>query len=87
MRLILIIVVALISWFFHHIQYQKYDKLVKYLKYAILNNLTLKNGGSKQTMDLFARASEVYEEHIKERKSRMQALLFVATKHYYFSYS
>ncbi len=67
-RLVLLIVVALLSWFFHHIQYQKYDKLVKYLKYAVINNLNLKNGGTKQTMELFIRASEMYEEHILERR-------------------
>lgn len=33
-----------------------------------MNNLTLKNGGSKQTVDLFDRASNLYEEHMKECK-------------------
>lgn len=68
MRLVLLIVIGLLSWFFHHIQYQKYEKLVKYLRQAILNNLNMKNGGSKQTMELFDRAAALYEETTKESK-------------------
>jgi hypothetical protein len=41
---------------------------VKYLKIATLNNLTLKNGGSKQTLELYRRASEMYDEKVKECK-------------------
>jgi hypothetical protein len=52
------------------IQFQKYDRVVKYLKIATLNNLTLKNGGSKQTQELFRRATELYDEYIKEREFR-----------------
>ena len=33
-----------------------------------MNNLTLKNGGTKQTMELFRRASELYDEKMKECK-------------------
>jgi hypothetical protein len=65
-----LVIVGLISWFMRTIQFQKYDRVVKYLKIATLNNLTLKNGGSKQTQELFRRATELYDEHIKEREFR-----------------
>jgi len=65
-RLVITLVLLLISWFFHTIQYQKYEKAVKFLKHAITNNLNLKNGGTKQTMDLLKRASDVYNDKIKQ---------------------
>jgi hypothetical protein len=50
----------------HVVQYQKWEKAVKYLKTATLNNLSLKAGGSKQTIELYNRAVKEYEEYIKE---------------------
>ena len=67
-RVVILVVVALISWFFHTIQNQKYQQLVKYLRHAVLNNLTAKNGGTKQTMELFKRAEDVYNDKIRECK-------------------
>jgi hypothetical protein len=67
-RLVIFVALLLISWFFHTIQQQKHDKAVKFLKFAILNSLNLKNGGTKQTMELFRLASEQYDQKIAERK-------------------
>jgi len=69
-RLIVVVVIGLLSWFFHTIQYQKYEKIVKYLRSATLNNLTLNNGGTKQTLELYKRASEIYDEKIKELRAK-----------------
>lgn len=65
-RVVIIVVLLLISWFFHTIQMQKYEKAVKFLKTATGNNLTLKNGGTKQTIELFKRASGLYDQHIAQ---------------------
>ena len=65
-RVVIVVVLLLISWFFHTIQQQKYEKAVKYLKAATSSNLTLKNGGTKQTMELFKRASDLYDQHIAQ---------------------
>jgi hypothetical protein len=67
-RLVIFVALLLISWFFHTIQQQKHDKAVKFLKFAILNSLNLKNGGTKQTMELFRLASEQYDQKIAECK-------------------
>eukprot|EP01040_Poterioochromonas_malhamensis_P004843 gene4843-5198_t len=69
-RLILLVVVAFLSWFFHTIQNQKYERVIKYLKLTTLNNLSLKNGGTKQTLELYRRATELYEEKVKELKAQ-----------------
>jgi len=58
----------LISWFFHVIQQQKHDKAVKYLRSAAGAGLTLKNGGTKQTLELHKKAAELYEQHIAQCK-------------------
>ena len=65
-RVVLLVAALLISWFLHTIQKQKYEKVVKFLHNATLNNLGLKNGGTKQTMELFRRASDLYDAQIKE---------------------
>lgn len=65
-RLVILVVIGLISWFFHTIQNQKYQQLVKFLRHSVLNNLTLKNGGTKQTMELYKRAEIVYNDRIRE---------------------
>jgi hypothetical protein len=67
-RLVVTVVLLLVSWFFHVIQQQKYEKVVKYLTNATLNNLSLKNGGSKQTMELYRRAAEMYDQEVAKRK-------------------
>ena len=65
-RIVLALVVVLISWLLHIIQYQKYERVVKYLRTATLNNLGPKNGGTKQTVELYKRAAELYETRVKE---------------------
>jgi len=65
-RIVLAVVVVLISWLLHIIQYQKYERVVKYLRTATLNNLGPKNGGTKQTVELYKRAAELYETRVKE---------------------
>ena len=65
-RVVILVVLLLVSWFFHTIQYQKYEKAIKFLKFATLNNLNLKNGGTKQTMELFRRATELYDQEIAQ---------------------
>lgn len=64
--LILLVLLLLISWFLHVVQHQKWEKAVKYLKNAVGNNLSIKNGGTKQTQDLYLRAVALYDAHIKE---------------------
>jgi hypothetical protein len=43
------------------VQYQKWQRAVGYLRHATINNLGLKNGGSKGTLELFRRAEEQYK--------------------------
>lgn len=66
-KLVLIVVVALISWLMHSVQAGKHARAVNYLKTATLGNLPLKAGGSKQTMELYRRASELYDEQRRAR--------------------
>lgn len=65
-RLVITVVVLLITWLLYIIQYQKYERVVKYLRTATLNNLGPKNGGTKQTIELYKRATELYDIKIKE---------------------
>lgn len=53
----------LISWFFHVVQYQRWEKASTYLKHATLNNLALKNGGTKETAAMYNQAVAKYEDH------------------------
>lgn len=57
------------SWFFHVVQYQRWEKAVSYLKHATFNNLALKNGGTKETLAMYNRAVAQYEEHCAKRKT------------------
>jgi hypothetical protein len=61
------LVIAL-SILFYVVQLQRHDRVVKYLIYATVNNLPVKAGGTKQTMELFQRAVAQYEEALKEGK-------------------
>jgi hypothetical protein len=65
-RIVLTIVALLISWLLHTIQYQKYQRAKKFLLNGTINNLNLKNGGTKQTLELYKRSTDLYENHIKE---------------------
>ena len=74
-RVVLLAVIALISWLLHVMQSQRYERVVKRLSEATLNNLGPKNGGSKETMDLYKRAADLYDEHIKECKHHRPVLV------------
>jgi len=67
-RLILVVVLAIVCAIQYAAQYEKYKRAVNYLRTATLNNLSLKEGGSKQTLELYRRATEMYDEFVKERK-------------------
>lgn len=67
-RIIILGIILFFSIFLPVIQYQKWESAVKYLRNATANNLGLKNGGSKQTQELFRRACEMYEQRIKAAK-------------------
>ena len=69
-RIVLTVVILLISWFFYTIQYQKYEKAVRQIKQAVVNNLGVKNGGTKETLELYRRATERYDRFVKNRKVR-----------------
>ncbi len=64
------IIIAVIIIFFSILlpwnQQQKYEQAIRFLKEATINNLTLKNGGTKQTIELFRRAKERYETKMAE---------------------
>jgi hypothetical protein len=61
------LVVAL-SILFYVVQLQRHERVVKYLIYATVNNLPIKAGGTKQTMELYQRAVVQYEETLKDGK-------------------
>ncbi len=65
-RIVVAVAMGLLTWLFYVIQYQKYERVVKYLKFATLNNLNMKNGGTRQTIELHRRASELYVERVKD---------------------
>jgi len=67
-RIILLGIVLFFSILLPVVQYQKWESAVKFLRNATSNNLGLKNGGSKQTQELFRRACEIYEQRIKAAK-------------------
>lgn len=64
-RLVIVVVIGLLTWFFYTIQFQKYQRAVKYLKDGTLKKLSLKEGGSKQTLELYRRATDIYMEEIE----------------------
>ncbi len=59
--IIFLVVLAIVSWFFHVVQYQKWERLHKYLTTATLNKTSIREGGSKQTLMLHDAAVEAYE--------------------------
>jgi hypothetical protein len=63
-RVILAVLVILLSFVLPAIQYQKWKKAMDYVKYAAANNLGLKAGGTKETMEVFRRAAERYEQEV-----------------------
>ncbi len=71
-RVVVFFALLLISWFFRHIQFSKYQKAVKFLTVASSTNLPLKSGGTKQTLELHRRAAELYEAHFKDGERTVQ---------------
>lgn len=68
-RLVIVVAIGLITWLLHTVQYQKYERVIKYLRNATLRNLDARNGGSPQTQELHKRACDQYDEHIKELRA------------------
>ena len=66
---VLAVFIGLMSWLSYTIQYQKYEKVVKFLKVTTLNNVQLGMGGTKQTVELYRRATELYNVHLKKCKA------------------
>lgn len=66
--MVIVVAIGLITWLLHTVQYQKYERVIKYLRNATLRNLDARNGGSPQTQELHKRACDQYDEHIKECK-------------------
>ncbi len=64
-RVVIFFALLLISWFFRHIQFSKYNKAVKFLTTSAAANLPLKSGGTPQTLELHKRACELYDNHMK----------------------
>lgn len=65
-RLVIAVAVGLITWLLHTVQFQKYQRVVKYLRTATLHNLDARSGGNPQTQELHKRAVAQYDEQIKE---------------------
>ena len=78
LRIIVLGIVLFLSGLLPVVQYQKHEAAVRYLKNATLNNLGLKSGGSKQTMELFRRASELYDAHLKAGPRHFTSPTFAA---------
>jgi hypothetical protein len=71
---ILAVVIFLVSWFLRHVQYSKYERAVKYLKVATIHKLSLQDGGSPQTLELYSRAVALYDTKMKEGTNIFAAL-------------
>jgi hypothetical protein len=61
---ILFLLILLLSVLLPAIQYQKWQTAMNYLKHTSLQNLSLKAGGTKQTIEIHRRARERYDEII-----------------------
>ena len=68
-RIVIFIVLLLISLFQFHYQNQKYAKIVKYLCELTLLSQTDKSVQTKQTIELYNRANELYEITLNKGKS------------------
>ena len=63
-RVILAAIVLFLSVLLPLIQYQRWQTALKYLRVMTVNNYTVKEGGSKQTMELHQRALQMYETSV-----------------------
>lgn len=61
--------VLLFSALLPAIQYQKWQTAINYLRQASAQNLSLKAGGTKQTLEIYRRAVEKYEEKLHSSDS------------------
>jgi hypothetical protein len=86
-RIVIFFVLLLVSWFFRHIQFSKYNQAVKFLTNAASQNLPLKSGGTKQTLELHKRASDLYEAHMKDGKRLQLSCTSSCYKFYLISFS
>ncbi len=66
-RIIIASIIIFFSVLLPIVQYQKWQRAVNYLKYATINNLGLKNGGTKETMELYRRAEERF--HLQHKSN------------------
>ncbi len=73
-RWIIAVIVIVLSVLLPSVQYQRYQTALAYLRYATVNNLTIKEGGSKQTMTLFLRASAEFEAKLSAGFSKCNKL-------------
>ena len=69
-RLIIACVIIFFSVLLHIVQYQKWQTAVKFLTHATMNNLGLKNGGTKETLELYRRAEELFKIRYQENNIR-----------------
>lgn len=58
--------VLFFSVLLHIVQYQKWQRAVGFLRHATINNLGLKNGGTKETLELVRRAEAKYRSRFEE---------------------
>ena len=68
LTMVIIGFLLILSLFVHFVQLQRYEKLNKYLSHAAFNNLGIKAGGTKQTLELNKRAVSIYNERSKDGK-------------------
>ncbi len=61
-RFIIAGIIIFLSVLLPCVQYQRYETALKYLRYATVNNLNMKTGGTKQTMELYKTAYENFEQ-------------------------
>lgn len=67
--IVLLVVILIITAFLYVVQYEKWKRITKYIKNAAENNLNPKQGGTKQTQEIYLRAVELYSNHMKEAKA------------------
>jgi DnaJ family protein C protein 25 len=81
---VILVVLILFSVFVYIVQKQNYDKAIKYLEEATLKNVSLKLGGTKQTLQLNKQANELFDEEIKQMKTKKNGSIDKETKNQLF---
>lgn len=64
---------VLLSIFLHVVQNNKYSRAIRFLKDRVSRGATEMNGGTRQTVALFAEAQEKYIEHLEALRNRSEA--------------